>query len=196
MTQPQSTLVGYSRVSTASGQEAGLESQVRDLTVAGCSKIFSERVSSVLNRAKLETAIDYCREGDVLVVTKLDRLCRSARDLQNIIEQLEAKKVGLRILQLGSETNVDLRSAIGRLLLNLLVAVAQVERESMLERQQIGIAKAKAAGKYKGRKPTARLKANDARKLYSEGKKPAEIARMLGIGRTSVYRALETTGHQ
>jgi DNA invertase Pin-like site-specific DNA recombinase len=191
MTQPQSTLVGYCRVSTATGQEAGLEAQIRELQSAGCSKIFSEKVSSVAQRAVLASAIDYCRDNDVLVVTKLDRLARDARDLQNIIEKLEAKKVSLRILNLGSETNVDSKSAIGRLLLNLLVAVAQVERESMLERQQIGIAKAKAAGKYKGRKPTARLKANDARKLYSEGKKPAEIARMLGIGRISVYRALD-----
>jgi len=126
----------------------------------------------------------------------LDRLARDARDLQNIVERLEAKKVALRILNLGSERNVDTRSAIGRLLLNLLVAVAQVERESMLERQQIGIAKAKAAGKYKGRKPTARIKAKDARRLYAKGEKVAVIARTLGIGRTSVYRALENVGRQ
>ena len=89
---------------------------------------------------------------------------------------------------------MDTRGATGRLMLNMFAAMAQFEREMMLERQREGIAKAKAEGKYKGRKPTARLKAEDAVRLYRGGKRVAHIAKELGIGRGSVYRALEAAG--
>jgi DNA invertase Pin-like site-specific DNA recombinase len=100
----------------------------------------------------------------------------------------------LRILNLGGDT-VDTSGATGRLILNIFGAFAQFEREMMLERQREGIAKAKAAGRYKGRKPTARQKSGEAVRLFSEGKKVAEISRILGIGRASVYRALEAREH-
>src|SRR5258708_3713718 len=103
---------------------------------------------------------------------------------------LEAKRVGLRILNFGGDA-VDTRSATGRLMLNMFAAMAQFEREIILERQRERIAKAKADGKYKGRKPTARAKAEDAVRLFLAGKKVAHIAKELGIGRGSVYRALE-----
>lgn len=152
--------------------------------------MFSEQQSSVAIRAQLEAALDYCREGDTLVVTKLDRLARSARHLSELVDQLETKGVTPRILNFGGDA-VDTRGATGRLMLNMFAAMAQFEREMMLERQREGIAKAKADGKYKGRKPTARLKAADAVRLFYEGKRVAHIARELGIGRGSVYRALE-----
>jgi DNA invertase Pin-like site-specific DNA recombinase len=188
--QQHGPLIGYARTST-SDQLAGLEAQHRDLRVAGCRKIFSEQTSSVGTRAQLEAALDYCREGDTLVVTKLDRLARSARHLSELVDKLEANGVALRILDFSGNA-VDTRGATGRLMLNMFAAMAQFEREMMLERQREGIAKAKAQGKYKGRKPTARAKAQDAIRLFKEGKKVAHIAAELGIGRGSVYRALES----
>jgi DNA invertase Pin-like site-specific DNA recombinase len=182
-------LIGYARTSTAD-QRAGLDAQHRDLKAAGCRKVFSEQASAVGQRAQLEAALDYCREDDTLVVTKLDRLARSARHLSELVDRLEGKGVTLRILNFGGDA-VDTRGATGRLMLNMFAAMAQFEREMMLERQREGIAKAKAEGKYRGRKPTARAKAGDALRLFKEGKKVAHIARELGIGRGSVYRALE-----
>lgn len=183
------SLIGYARVSTAD-QDSGMEAQHRDLAAAGCARIFSEKASSVKDRPEFAKALDYVRDGDTLVVTKMDRLARSTVDLWQTVEKLEAKGVALRILNLGGES-VDTRGATGRLLLTVFSAFAQFEREMMLERQREGIAKAKAEGKYKGRKPTARAKAPDVLRLHAEGKTPTEIAKALGIGRGSVYRALE-----
>ncbi|SHG32804.1 Site-specific DNA recombinase [Kaistia soli DSM 19436] len=183
-------LIGYARTSTTE-QEAGLQAQQRDLGAAGCEKVYAEHVSSVAPRAQLKLAVEFVREGDTLVVTKVDRLARSTVGLWDIVRELDAKGVGLRVLNLGGET-VDTRSATGRLILNIFAGFAQFEREMMLERQREGIAKAKSEGKYKGRKPTARAKADDVRALHREGKTPTEIAKALGIGRGSVYRALET----
>lgn len=183
-------LVGYGRTSTTE-QEAGLEAQHRDLSAAGCGKIYLERASAVSERGVLSQALDYVREGDTLVITKIDRLARSTMNLWEIVRDLDARGVGLRVLNLGGEV-VDTRSATGRLILTIFAGFAQFEREMMLERQREGIAKAKADGKYKGRKPTARAKAAEALKLASEGKTPTEIAKALGIGRASVYRILES----
>jgi DNA invertase Pin-like site-specific DNA recombinase len=182
-------LIGYGRTSTTE-QHAGVEAQRRDLKAAGCKKVFEEQVSSMKDRPQLQAALDYAREGDTLVVTKLDRLARSARHLSELVDMLEAKGVALRILNFGGDA-VDTRSATGRLILNMFAAMAQFEREIMLERQREGIAKAKAEGKYRGRKPTARAKAEDAVRLFREGKRVAHIAKELGIGRGSVYRALQ-----
>jgi DNA invertase Pin-like site-specific DNA recombinase len=119
-------------------------------------------------------------------VTKLDRLARSVADLVRIVERLTKKGVGLRILAMG----VDTATPTGKLVLNVLGAIGQFEREVMLERQREGIAKAVAAGKYKGRAPTARAKAADIVKLAGEGMKREDIAKRLGVGVASVYRAL------
>jgi len=186
-------LIGYGRTSTTE-QHAGLEAQRRDLKAAGCKKVFEEQVSSMRERPQLQAALDYAREGDTLVVTKLDRLARSARHLSELVDTLEAKGVALRILNFGGDA-VDTRSATGRLMLNMFAAMAQFEREIMLERQREGIAKAKAEGKYRGRKPTARVKTEDAVRLFREGKRVAHIAKELGIGRGSVYRALQATSN-
>ncbi|MFG1281553.1 recombinase family protein [Xanthobacter autotrophicus] len=183
-------LIGYGRTSTTE-QEAGLEAQRRDLAAAGCGKVYLERASAVSERAVLRQALDYVREGDTLVVTKIDRLARSTINLWDIVRGLDAKGVGLRVLNLGGEV-VDTRSATGRLILTIFAGFAQFEREMMLERQREGIAKARAEGKYTGRKPTARAKASEALELHREGKTPTEIAKALGIGRASVYRIIET----
>ena len=184
-------LIGYARTSTTD-QEAGLEAQLRDLKAAGCTKIFRERVSSVGERDQLNRALDYVRGGDTLVVCKVDRLARSTVGLWKIVEQLEAIDdggAGLRILNLGGEA-VDTKSATGKLILTIFAGFAQFEREMMLERQREGIAKAKRDGKYRGRKPSASLKADEARAMKAAGRTVTEIAEALAIGRGSVYRAL------
>lgn len=178
-------LIGYARTSTLD-QEAGFEAQLRELTAQGCEKLFNEQVSSVAPRKQLEAALEFARESDTLVVTKLDRLARSVVHLGKIIEALEAKGVALRILNLG----VDTATPTGKLMLNVLGGVAQFEREMMLERQREGIAKAKAEGAYKGRKPTARAKGDEIKALAAEGLSMGAIATKLGIGKGSVHRVL------
>ncbi|GGC55855.1 integrase [Siccirubricoccus deserti] len=182
--------VGYARVSTIEGQEAGLAAQVRDLNAVGCEKVFYEQVSSVaVQRPQLQGALEFVRAGDTLVVTKPDRLARSVVDLLGIVARLEARGVGLRILSLGG-AEVDTSTATGRLTLTMLAAVAEFERALMLERQLEGIAKAKAEGKYRGRAPTARRQGAEVRRLHAQGVRPTEIGQKLGISRASVYRAL------
>ena len=181
-------IIGYARTSTIE-QVAGLDAQVRDLQVAGVERLFKEQTSSVGPRTALAEALDFAREGDALVVSKLDRLARSVADLTAIIMRLDRKKVSLRILTMGGGL-VDTATPTGRLTVNMLGAVAQFEREIMLERQREGIAKAKGAGRYKGRAPTAMAKAGVVRALKAAGKNPSEIAKEVGIGRASVYRIL------
>lgn len=180
-------IVGYARTSTTE-QAAGLAAQERDLRAAGVEKIFAEQTSSIGERDALEAAIGFVRDGDLLIVTKLDRLCRSVADMGVIVDRLQAKGVGLRILAM----NFDTTTASGKLMLNVLGSVAQFEREIMLERQREGIAKAKSEGKYKGRKPTARAKADDVRRMAAEGLTRDAIAAQVGIGVASVYRILAT----
>jgi DNA invertase Pin-like site-specific DNA recombinase len=179
-------ILGYARTSTVE-QEAGLEAQHRDLAAAGAEKVFAEQTSSVGARPQLEAALDYLREGDSLVVSKLDRLARSVRNLCDIVDRIEAKKASLRILAM----NLDTATPTGRLMLNVIGSVAQFEREMMLERQREGIAKAKCEGRYKGRAPTARAKAADIHRLAGEGVTREKIADQLGIGVASVYRVLK-----
>ena len=186
MANPTAALVGYARTSTTD-QKAGLEAQLRDLAGAGCVRVFQEEVSSVATvRPELERALDYVREGDTLVVTKLDRLARSVADLVAITKRLDDKGVALRILTL----NLDTGTPTGKLMVNLLGSIAQFERELMLERQREGIAKAKEEGKFKGRAPTARKQEAEVRRLKSEGLTGDAIAAALGISRRSVFRIL------
>lgn len=180
-------LIGYARTST-SDQKAGLEAQLRDLEEAGCTKIFQEELSSVAtSRPELERCLEFIRDGDTLIVTKLDRLARSVADLVSIMGQLEEKGASLQILAM----NLDTGTPTGKLMVNLLGSIAEFERELMLERQREGIAKAKAEGKYKGRAPTARRKAEDVMRLRAEGKSANEIKEELGISRASVFRIVK-----
>lgn len=183
-----SMLIGYARTSTLD-QKASIEGQERDLLAVGCGKVFKEQVSSVdvAHREQLALALDFIREGDTLVVTKLDRLARSTQHLFDLLKVLEGKGAALRILDLGMDTS----TATGKLLLTVLGGIATFEREVMLERQREGIEKARREGKYKGRKPTAMTKADEVRKLAGEGVAANDIAKRLGIGRSSVYRALK-----
>ncbi len=176
-------IIGYARTSTLE-QQAGLEAQQKTLSEVGCEKIYSEQVSSVARREALSEALSYCREGDVLIVTKLDRLARSVRHLGEIVDDLTQRGVALRVLDISLDTS----TATGNLMLNVLGSIAQFEREMMLERQREGIAKAKAEGKYKGRKPTARMRTSEVLQLLGQGYKKHEIAQRLSVSQRSVYR--------
>jgi DNA invertase Pin-like site-specific DNA recombinase len=184
-------LVGYARTSTVE-QDAGLAAQVRDLETAGCERVNSEKVSSVVgDRPQLTAVLDFVRQGDTLVVTKPDRLARSTTDLLNIVSRLEAKGVALRVLSMGGQT-VDTTTATGKLMLTMLGAIAAFERELMLERQKEGIAKAKVDGKYTGRAPTARAKADQVLAMHAAGTPVVEIAKRLEMGVASAFRILRT----
>ncbi|TWX67301.1 recombinase family protein [Colwellia demingiae] len=181
-------LVGYARTSTVD-QVAGFESQIKELTNIGCERIFQEQVSSVGKREQLDICLSFLRSDDVLIVTKLDRLARSVSNLLSIVEGIENKGCQLRILDM----NFDTSTPQGKMMLSVFGAVAQFEREIMLERQREGIAKAKAEGKYKGRKPTAMAKVDEFKALVSEGLKPLEIMERLNIGKTSFYKLKQAT---
>ncbi|WP_338243788.1 recombinase family protein [Aurantiacibacter hainanensis] len=178
-------LVGYARVSSV-GQS--LDIQREALKEAGCEKVFAEKKSGLSAKARIQLAeaLDFVREGDTLIVTRLDRLARSVSDLFHVIEQLQQKGVAFRCLQQGG---VDTDSSTGRLMLAILGAVAAFEADIRKERQMEGIAKAKAAGVYKGRKPS--IDSAKVRRLHEQGMRPAAIAKELGIGRASVYRHLD-----
>ena len=180
-------IVGYARTST-SDQRDVLEAQLRDLEADGCERMFIEQVSSVDMdaRTQLSDALDFSREGDVIAVTKLDRLARSVAHLLEVKQKITDKGAHLRILDLG----IDTSTPTGELMLTILGGIAELERAIMLERQREGIAKAKADGRYKGRPPTARARTIDVLAMKSNGKTAIEIAKALGIGRASVYRIM------
>ena len=178
-------LVGYARTSTKD-QKYSLEAQIEQLTQAGCKKHYEEQVSSVdAKREQLEAALDYIREGDVLVVTKLDRLARSVADTLDIQNRLEEKKAGLKILDM----QIDTTTPTGKLQFNLFAAIAQFEREVMLERQRVGIEKAKTEGKYKGRKPLSTKKKDEIKQLLADKTMTkSAIAEKVKVGIATVYR--------
>jgi len=185
-------LVGYARVSSI-GQS--LDVQRDHLLAAGCERIFEEKASGRSTKARpaLADAVDWVREGDVFVVTRLDRLGRSLADLREIITvKLGAKKVAFRCLQ---QPDLNTRDATGGLLFNILGAFAEFETDLRKERQAEGIAKAKAKGVYRGRPLSIDTAA--VALLKGQGKRPVEIARELKISRASVYRhfdAIEREG--
>jgi DNA invertase Pin-like site-specific DNA recombinase len=181
--------IGYARTST-DGQTAGLEAQERDLKAAGATKVFHEMVSSVEERSELAACLDYIREGDVLMVTKPDRLARNTAELLTIEADLTKRGIGLVVLSMGGE-RLDTRNPTSKLMLTILAGVATWEREIMKERQIEGIAKARAEGKYRGRKPTARNQSAEIARLASEGLGSVAIADALDISRVSVWRVLK-----
>ena len=174
---------GYARVSS-SGQD--LTIQVEALTAAGCETIRQEKVSgtSVQGRDELKTLLDFVRKGDELVVTRVDRLARSIRDLQNIVYELDQKGVVLS----ATEQPIDTRTSAGKCFLDMLSVFAEFETNLRKERQMEGIAKAKERGVYKGRKPSVDV--DKVKELKEEGLGASAIAKQMGIGRASVYRAL------
>ena len=177
--------IGYARVSTEAQE---LTAQLEQLQGAGIGKVFKEKASGVKqDRPQLASMLDYVREGDCVVVCKLDRIARSTKHLLEIVEALEAKKVSFQVLNI----NLDTSTPTGKLMLSMLAAIGQFEREMMLERQREGIRLAKDAGAYKGRKPTARAQATKVMELISQGKTKQAVADELEIGVASVYRIMK-----
>jgi DNA invertase Pin-like site-specific DNA recombinase len=135
-------------------------------------------------RTELQVLLDFVRSGDTLVVTRIDRLARSMKDLQDIVHELKAKGVALR----ATEQPINTGTAAGKAFLGMLGVFAEFETNLRRERQLEGIAKAKAAGVYKGRPPS--IEAARVRELKAQGMRPVDIAKALQIGRASVYRVL------
>ena len=182
-------IVGYCRSSTAE-QRAGLDAQVAALEEAGAEKVFQE-VATGTNKDRLQLlhGLDFVREGDTLLITKIDRLARSTADFLSIVDQLEEKGVGLRVLDFGGR-EINTQSPADRLIITVFAGFAQFERDLMRERQRAGIEAAKKAGKYKGRKATARAKLPEIKQLLSDGLKPTEVAKAVGVSRASIYRLM------
>jgi DNA invertase Pin-like site-specific DNA recombinase len=178
-------ICGYARTSTQE-QIAGLEAQVRDLKQVGAVTIYSEQASSLGDRPVLDQCLERLTDGDVLVVTKPDRLARSTAHLLSIVDDLNARKVGLIILSMNGE-RLDTRSPTSKLILTIMAAVAEFETSIMKERQKEGIDKAKSEGKYKGRLP--KIDYAEVRRLYPEIGAVA-TAKQLGTTKMSVYRIL------
>lgn len=178
-----SNIIGYARVST-SDQDCSIQEAA--LKAAGCAIIRSEKKSgtSRVGREELDLVLSFLRPGDTLVVIRIDRLARSLLDLENIVRELNAKGVHLKAL----EQPVDTSTPAGKAFLQMLGVFAEFETALRRERQMEGIAKAKADGKYRGRKPSVDVA--KVRELRSGGLGPSAIAKELRVGRTSVYRAL------
>lgn len=177
-------IIGYARVSSA-GQS--LEVQLEKLKAAGAEEIFAEKRSgtSTDGREELTAALRFARRGDVLIVTRMDRLARSVADLAAIVADLTKREIGFKVLD---QATVDTTTANGRLMLNMLAAFAEFETDLRKDRQREGIEKAKAKGVYKGR--PAKLPAHRVAELKAQGMGATEIAKKLGMGRASVYRLL------
>lgn len=179
-------MYGYARVSTT---DQDLAIQEAALVAAGCTVVRAEKASgtSRQGRTELETLLQFMREGDTLVVTRIDRLARSMGDLQDIVRAIRAKGASLK----ATEQPIDTGSAAGKAFLDMLGVFAEFETNLRRERQLEGIAAAKAKGVYTGRPAT--IDAAQVQALKAEGLGPTDIAKRLGIGRASVYRALEAT---
>jgi DNA invertase Pin-like site-specific DNA recombinase len=179
------TVIGYARVSTT---DQDLSIQDAALKAAGCDLIRSEKRSGTTTqgREELRTILDFLGKGDVLMVSRIDRLARSIGDLQDIVRAVRAKGATLK----ATEQPIDTSTAAGKCFLDMLGVFAEFETNLRRERQLEGIAKAKAAGVYKGRPPS--IDAARVRELKMQGMGPTDIAKALKIGRASVYRVLDT----
>src|SRR5271156_7189813 len=177
-------LYGYARVSTF---DQDLSIQRAALEAAGCEVIRAEKASGGRRdgRTELQVLLDFLRAGDILVVTRIDRLARSLRDLQNIVHELKSKGGALK----ATEQPVDTGPPAGKAFLDMLGVFAEFETNLRRERQLEGISAAKARGIYKGRKPS--IDAAQISALRADGLGPTEIAKRLGVARVSVYRVLE-----
>ena len=191
-------IIGYARVSTAAAaaQDQNLDLQTDELTKLGCQKIYQEKVSSGKERPQLIKMIENIREGDSVMVWKLDRLARSLKELINLVEIFRVKKVNFTSIR----DSIDTSTVQGRLLLNIFGSLAEFERDTIRERTKAGLSAAKArgrmGGKKKGLSPEAKKKAETAVMLYQQKKSAIEIAGIIGVGRATVYRYLEEMGQE
>jgi len=178
--------IGYARIGAADRPEA-LDTQLGLLARAGCETVFSEQTALAARGAQLAAALGQCGGGDTLVVPRLDCLAPSLPELVKIADALRRKAAHLSVL----DPAIDTATSAGRTAVNAFAAAARFEHDILLERQREGVARAKSAGRYKGRVPTARRQAGEIAALRAQGVKPDEIARRLNIGRSSVFRILK-----
>ena len=181
--------LGYGRVST---QDQNLEAQQDALKAAGVDKIFIEKITGTkASRPELDKLREQMRQGDTIVVTRLDRLGRSTKDLLAISSELEEKGVELEVL----EQNINTTSVEGRFFFTIIAAMAEFEHELMVARTKDGLAAARARGRLGGRKPKlTEAQKKQVKKLYDERELTVrEIAEMFNITPPTVYRALEVS---
>ncbi|MDC1022973.1 recombinase family protein [Alphaproteobacteria bacterium] len=176
--------VGYARCSSI---DQNLEVQLETLKKVGCEKIYQEKVSgtSTQGRDELKECLDYVREGDELVITRIDRLARSVLDLQLIVKELSDKKVNLS----ATEQSINTKTPEGKCFLDMLGVFAEFETNLRKERQNEGILRAKQKGVYKGRKSS--IDADKIKELKESGLGASAIAKEMNIHRDSVYRVLK-----
>jgi DNA invertase Pin-like site-specific DNA recombinase len=181
------SLVGYIRVSTV-GQK--LEVQQDAMKAAHVDRVFADKISgtSMAGRKALNDCLGYMRKGDTLVITKMDRLARSARDLYNIVHDLEKKGISIRVLDQG----VDTSTVAGKAFMGMLATFAEFETNIRKERQLEGITKAKKKGVYKGRKATAQALKPKMLELLKDGMSKPQIAKEVGVSVASVYNVLKS----
>lgn len=182
--------VGYARVSKMD-QEGSLEEQKARLAAAGCCKVFHDRMSGArAERPGLAEAMDYVRDGeDVLVVARLDRLGRSLPDALRAVQELADRGIGLEAL----DVRLDTSTASGKLMLTLLVTLAEWERDLLRERTREGMSRARAAGRHPGPKPKLdRERTAAVCAAVADGQPVAAVARAFGVSRPTVYKALGT----
>lgn len=178
--------VGYARVSTSS---QSLDSQLKALKEAGCEKVYHEKISGAkTHRKEFEAMMDFVRDGDQVVVTRLDRLSRSSHELQITAQKLEKEKVDLRVL----EQNIDTSSPLGKLMFHMIAAIAEFERSIINERAESGRKAAIERGVKFG--PQLKLSDDDVvsiMNLMSMGESVTNLANTYGVGRATIYRAIE-----
>jgi len=174
--------IGYARTSTV-GQN--LDAQITALEAAGCTMVRTEQKSGTRleDRRELSTILDFIHNGETLVVTRIDRLARSMRDLQIIVGRLKVKGANL----VATEQPVDTSTATGKAFFDMLGVFAEFETNLRRERQAEGIAAAKTKGIYKGRPP--KIDMDDIKRRLSDGERPVDIARDMGVARSTVYKA-------
>ena len=182
-------IVGLVRVSRFQTSD-DLALQQRELDFVGAKKIFTINGSAKEAAHQFEEVFSFCREGDVLTATSLDRLSGSVGSLCEAISRLRAKSVDIHILDIG----LDTRTTEGVAMLRVFETLKIFSAKAKYENQRDGIERARIEGRYKGRKPTARAKSPQVLHAYRMGRTIAQIVREFGIGRASVYRILESGG--